>query len=237
MKSITINQAARTAAAALLAVAVVLPAAAYAQGPPEDRGRPANITEKIEERRAQALQRLEEKRTNSQEKSQEKRKAACERRASKLDKHTNRLALRSDRHADVMDRFFERVQEFYDKGQLTVSNYDELEAAAVEAQEKARAEVDTLEGLKVEVDCNDPDVAATVIAFRTSTESARESLKDYRRALVELISSMRAAAAEENAGSENGEFETESETENIGQEETNLESGSENETETEGGTQ
>lgn len=192
--------------ATLFAAISLSVAIASAQGGP-----PPDVAEKIAERRVNALANIKEKRETTQAKSEEARKAACERRLNALESTMARRAEQAERHVGVFDKIFERVQGFYDSGQLTDPDYDTLKASVEAAQEKAQEEAAALEELNVEVDCENPDVAATVGAFRDSVSAARDALKEYRAELVKLISSLRAAAAEENA--QNSDVETEDDNE------------------------
>lgn len=189
----------RRSAASFLALALagslLVGVVTIAQGGP-----PADVVTKIEEHREQAKQKISEKRENAQVKSAEKRQEACERRVSIIEDKLNRMDQHANRLLGVIDSFYTKVTGFYEKGQLTVSNYDELLAAVDEAKATASAEVAAMADLSVDIDCTDPEVAVVIGSFREATSSARTALKAYRAALVDLISAMRAAAAEENAG-------------------------------------
>lgn len=212
VKTLQVNRILGIGVTILMAFSLLLPALAYGQEETEpepetttSHGQPAEIAERVAERKAAAKTMVAEKRETAQEKSQEARQAACERRQEKLTSAMANLSAAAGRHAAAFDSIFTRVQGFYDSGQLVVSNYDELVGAATEAQSAAQVEIGALGNLNVEIDCEDPDVAATVAAFRDSAAAARTALKTYRSALVDLISSLRAQAAEDNASNGDGD--------------------------------
>lgn len=129
----------------------------------------------------------------------------CERRQERLQERIPQLTRSSAALKDAMDAIYERVQGFYESGQLSVSNYDELNESVASAQTEAAAAVVTAQEFAFELDCENPNVGEQMDGFRQAVIEAREELKEYRSELVELISALRAEAAEENAGDGEGE--------------------------------
>lgn len=155
--------------------------------------RTQNIQERVEERRAQVLQDV------------------CERRQEQLNARVPQLANQSTRLLGAMDNIYERVQEFYESGQLTVDEYEALNTSVSDAQMNAEASVQVVTSYEFMLDCDNPSVGDQLYGFREAVTEAREELKTYRAELVGLISSLRAAAA---AG-QDSEASTEPETERI----------------------
>ena len=183
----------------VLSVGLFLPSVVNAQQEDKQRSRPAKVTERIDERKAEAMIKVEEKRESATVKSTEARTAACEKRQTKIVSAMSRISTQASKHVETFDKIYKRVQGFYAKGQLTVANYDELNTAVTEAQANATLEASVLSELNVEIDCENPDVAGTVAAYRDNTTTAKEALKTYRSTLVELISSLKAEAANKNS--------------------------------------
>lgn len=228
-------------ASAALFVALALPSVVMAQEDTEEvitesnRGRSAKVEKKISDRKDAAADRIAEKREASETKSAEARLKACEKRKSKLESSMSKISTRAEKLVGTFDKVYERVQGFYESGQLTVSNYDELNDAVALAQENAATEAATLSELESEIDCEDPEVAAEVSTYRVSTDEAKAALKEYKTALVALISSMRSAAADKS-DSDTQDDSDESETENEGESE-EVENENEEETESENDTE
>jgi hypothetical protein len=222
------------AALVFLATLLLLPHIASAQGSGNGTDQQDSVSDRVEERKAAARQRIEDKRAQVEEKTQAARQAACERREDTLEASMERVSTQAGRLLGVIDKIYDRVQGFYETGQLTVSNYDELNAAVTDAQQAAKVEIEALDELNVEIDCENPDVAGSVAAFRDSATAARQSLKDYRAALVALISSLRAEAAENKADDSSSDDATddssENENENENETENENESGDDNST-------
>jgi hypothetical protein len=221
-QSIYIKRLAIVLTALAFALVALMPAIAGAHGNNEDEDHHTTSQERVEERQAKAQARIEARQARLEEREavrQERRQAACERRLERINAVMDNLSRQASNHLIVFNRFYDRVQEFYDSGQLTVSNYGELKAAADASKDAAALEIEALVQLDVEVDCTDPEVAVKVGAFKDSAEAARDALKTYRKSLVELISSMRAEAAEQNAQNK-PEDENEGAEEGSGQEET-----------------
>lgn len=209
------NRFIKLTAAVAFMFAMVAPVAVTAQQ--------VSAQEQREAARARALERAENRETRVAEIRQkvEDRKAqvkqdVCERRQEQLQARIPRLAQSVTTLQGVMDSFYTRVVGFYESGQLTVSNYDELVEAVELAKANAASSAEAVESYEFELDCEANDVGAQLDGYRTAVSEARDSLKAYRQALVDLISSMRAAAAEagdESDANEEAEDETTNETE------------------------
>lgn len=184
----------------LLSLALLLPGTTFAQGNGRNSDRKTAVKEKVEKRKAEAKEKVSKKRESKEENSQEKRQERCLRRVTKLEMSMERIASQASRYIGIVDSKYARVQDFYDSGKLTVNNYDELNGAVMVAQEAAQVEVDALLELTVDIDCSDEDVAESIAAFSGSAKSVKTVLKDYRKALVALISKLRAEAAEQKVG-------------------------------------
>lgn len=210
--------------ATLMVAALTLPAIVSAQ-PAErgERGEQARVA--AQERRRSVEEAREERVSDIQQKVQERRAQVqadvCERREDQLARMVPRLSTGSERLLAAMDNVYERVQGFYASGQLTVANYQELDEAVAAAQTEATASVEGLtEEFEFEFDCDNPSLGDQMFAFRESVADTRETLKDYRTQLVALISSLRAAAAEETEAATDQVDET-NEADDINREEEN----------------
>lgn len=126
----------------------------------------------------------------------------CERRQEQLQRRIPQLATQSNRLLGVIDSMYERVETFYETGQLTVENYDELSRRVQAAQENAYGAIESVASYEFDLDCEDASAGDQAYAFRLSVGEARDSLKAYRSELVALISSLRSAAAEESSEDE-----------------------------------
>lgn len=168
---------------------------------------------KAQEARQSAKERIEEIKERNQQRRAELKLDICQRRQARIQNSITRISDRASRIKGVIDRMFVRVQGFYAEGQLTVENYEELETNVETAQADAEASIAALESYVFTLNCEDPNAASQLANFREAVNETKTELKDYRKALVELISSMRAAAAEENANDDSTETETENENE------------------------
>lgn len=183
---------------------------AFAQGQ-------SNLTR---EERAQAREVRREARLNEQEVKKEAREKAkeiraqaraerselkpdkCERNQAKIERAIPRISRNAENLVGVFDKIYDRVQGFYESGQLTVSNYDELADAVDEAQLAATTDVAALQELEFTLDCDDPETGVELVSLKDIATGTKDSIKSYRSALVDLISAMRSAAAEASEDSE-----------------------------------
>ncbi len=173
----------------------------------EAKGNSSKVKERVNERKQEAQQKIDDKRSQREEKTAEKTQAACERRLSKITSTMERLSSKADNLQGVIDSKYAKVQDFVTNKQLNDPDYDNLNAAVAEAQAASLVEIAALSELNVEIDCTDPEVTVSVSAFKDSASAAKESLRTYRQALVSLISSLRAAVADENNGDNSSDSE------------------------------
>lgn len=188
------------AASVTLTVGAFFPAHAQTSLPNRGQDRAA-------EARANAQQRTEQIRQDAQTRGLSVREDVCERRAERMQENIPRLARSSAQLLEVMDRMYERVQEFYASGQLTVDDYEELSESVEIAQADAQTSVEVVGNFVFEFDCDSPGLGQQLEGFRQAVRGAREELKVYRTELVALISALRAEAAESTNNDEAEEVE------------------------------
>ncbi len=144
-------------------------------------------------------------RAKGKEKSTEARVAACEKRQTALHTKTDRYQDNAGKYLGVVDKIFDRVQSFYDNEKLTAPNYDELVATATLAKSEAGASIDTLGEFEEVVDCEDPDVAKDVSAFRGGASQTRELLHAYSTSVKNVISAMQSVNSNANQNGDSTE--------------------------------
>lgn len=141
-------------------------------------------------------------RNQAQARTAQLRTDVCERKEQQLNQLMPGMSRRATALLTAMDAVYGRVQQFYETGQLTVDNYDELKAGVDTAQTEAAAAVQTLQDYEFDLNCDDRQAGGDLDSFRLSAGEAKESLKAYRAELVNLISAMRAAAASTDTAEE-----------------------------------
>lgn len=184
-----------------LSLGIVAPAAAVANPERADEMR-QTAAQRAAERRQSKEQRLAEIKAEVDARKLELSEARCEAREAKLKELVPKLAKSANRLKMVMDKKYEQVQEFYASGRLTVENYEELVAAIELAKANAEQSLEALASYQIEVDCTQNGLGGQLDAYRTAVKETRDELKEYRKALVALISSLRAEAAEANSEEE-----------------------------------
>lgn len=162
-----------------------------------------------EQFRQQAQTELAKRKASVMEHTQQQRQKACEARKQNLDKRMDRAVTQAKKHEAVFDKIYGRVKAFHDDKQLNTPDYDSLVAAVDQAKTDAETSITALESLQFDIDCTQDKVADSVSTFQQALKSTRDSLKDYRKAIVELIKSLKGASTGQNDQSDN-ETETES---------------------------
>lgn len=188
-----------TLSAAMLLAPVT---AVLAQNGHQSEPRSSEHMAQAEHHRQMAEERVAEIKQQVEERHQQIRQEVCERRQATMQRVIPRLATNATALKTAIDTVYQRVQGFYESGQLSVENYDELKAGADAAQAEATTAVAAVESYEFELDCTNPNVARQLDGFRLAIQEAKDALKAYRVALVELISALRAEAAEANAQNE-----------------------------------
>jgi lysyl-tRNA synthetase class II len=149
-----------------------------------------------EQFRAQAKAKVESTvKAKTETKTHEQKQQACSARKANLTKRMNNSVAAAERHKAVFDKIYTRVQNFYTDKKLNVANYDTLKTSADTAKQDAADQIAALKSLDVTVDCTQADSLATNIsAFQSAVKSTRDSLKAYRKSLVDLITALHGAS-------------------------------------------
>lgn len=161
------------------------------------------LRELAKQRAEQQKEAIEEKREEIKEKAQERKAEVnverCERNQSKLEDLLPRLSNSATAQTRVLDTMYERVAGFYETGQLTVENYEEL-VAAIETQKMEAADaLSILSASTVELDCDQSGLGSQLSEYRESVAVVRDEVREYRAALVDLIKAMKSAAADSSS--------------------------------------
>lgn len=173
-------------------VAMALPSAAHGQAANNDNSSKGQTLAQQYRQMAQSY--VQAAKLNHQTQSQTHRQAACEARKAAISTRMTDAVSFATTHKAVFDKIYQRIQTFYTTKKLNVSNYDSLKSAVDTAQSNAQAQIEALKTLDVNIDCSSQTVASSVSAFKQAVQSARDSLKAYRAALVNLINSLKGAS-------------------------------------------
>lgn len=165
----------------------------------EDKAKVENQARDLAEKfRTQARTKIAEDRAKVRQQTQKERQTACESRKTNLTKRMANAVARAQKHKAVFDKIYVRLQNFHDTKNLDVANYETLIANANTAQAEAAASISALEALNVTLDCASETVAESVGVFQQAVKNTRDSLKNYRSALVELTTALKGASTSTN---------------------------------------
>jgi hypothetical protein len=154
-------------------------------------GAGGSLTEQFRE---VAKQKVQQAKQNHKKQTEAQREKVCDAREANLTKRMSRSVTVANQYKDNIDRIYGKVKDFYTTKQLNVANYDELTANVDTAQSAAADSISALKSLDVSVDCASQTVADSVASFREAVTGSRDSLKTYRQALVDLITSLKGAS-------------------------------------------
>lgn len=200
---------------ATLSIFMLAPAVTSAQPPekPNERGsfnRSENSKNPNQNRSSsrsdEARIRAEERKREIKEKVQNNRlqirRDVCERKHQEITKKMPNFSHGASSVKKTLDTVYERVLGFYENSRLTVDNYSELVGSVEVARINAEAAMGVLENQTFSLDCSDPDMSQKLDSHRLAIQDAREALKAYKRALIDLISSMRSSSSENGSNNQ-----------------------------------
>jgi hypothetical protein len=150
-----------------------------------------------------AQQDLAQRKTQVKEHTEAEREKFCDNRKDNMTNRMSNAVKNAQAHKAVFDKIYTRVKAFHDSKNLDVANYDALVAAADKAQSDAAASISALQGLNVPVDCTSQTVVDNVSSFQQAVKATRDSLKTYRSAITDLISTLKGASTSTNTNSSN----------------------------------
>jgi chromosome segregation ATPase len=157
-----------------------------------------NLTGKL---RQQGEAELQAKKQTVKQKTEAEREKSCTARKNNLTKRMANSVKQAQKHKAVIDKAYARVKTFHDSKNLNTPDYASLTAAIDTAQTNAQNSINALKSLDVNVDCTSQTVASTVSSYQQAVKNTRDSLKTYRKALVDLIKAMKGAST--GTGSQN----------------------------------
>ncbi|MBI4033405.1 hypothetical protein HY379_00205 [Candidatus Saccharibacteria bacterium] len=133
---------------------------------------------------------------------------ACETRERVINNILDRVANRGERRLNVYSAIFERVQGFYTKKDLSLSNYDQLVADVNAKKAAAQTAVDEIGDKQVDFACDGSDPKGAVAGFREDLKAEIKALHAYQQSLKDLIVAVKtsiADTAQSNSNSSEGE--------------------------------
>lgn len=159
-----------------------------------------SLQEMRENAKSQAKTKSEEIKQQVKDRKIELKKEVCERRQARLINVPSRMNKNASTLQGVLDKKYAKVQEFYTTKNLTVTNYETLKSNVDTAQAASQAAVDALKDYNFTFSCDTPGLGQQLDGLRLVANEAKTKLKDYRKALVDLINSI-TSSVEQNSTS------------------------------------
>lgn len=149
--------------------------------------------------KAEAAKKAAEARSEQAKKDAEARritvkKDRCEESKGKLTEAVPHLAQGVTSVKKALDEKYQKVQDIYSSGKLTVSNYETLNTNVNSAKAAAEASIANIDPASVTIDCANGALGTQLDSYRSTVKEARTSLKQYHTALVVLIEGLTSAA-------------------------------------------
>lgn len=142
--------------------------------------------QQAETARTEAKERLAVKQQEIRIKLDTARKERCEAREERINRIVAKATEQSQKHLEVFQSIEAKVTTFYVEKQLTVANYDSLQAAVDEKEAAAIAAIQSTDA--VSLDCDTEGAGREIGTFvRSSVQDLHVALKAYRTAIKDLI--------------------------------------------------
>jgi hypothetical protein len=197
----------------MLACLLCLPVLVQAQSTQEEIAETTTTTarEQAQERRKTKQARVTEIKEEVAARKLAVKASVCEKQEAKLNAMIPRVTRNAGVIKGVIDKHYQRVQDFYASGQLTTPDYDTLVTAIELAKANAEASIETIEEYEVTVDCTSEEAGEQLDGFRSAAQKAKDDLKTYRKEVVALISALKSANASQNQEEDEANEETDTE--------------------------
>lgn len=161
----------------------------------------ASLQELRENAKSQAKTKSEEIKQQVKDRKIELKKEVCERRQARLINVPSRMNKNASTLQGVLDKKYAKVQEFYTTKNLTVTNYDTLKSNVDTAQAASQAAVDALKDYNFTFSCDTPGLGQQLDGLRSTANEAKTKIKEYRKALIALITAISNSIDEEATNS------------------------------------
>lgn len=147
--------------------------------------------ERIQEQKTELENEIKQKKEDRKEKLEGRRLAQCENRQDNINSLLDKSAALGKERLARIQAVEEGVKAFYEKQQLSSTEYDAALKAADEKQAAAIAALDVVSSENFNCDQVDGSKPSDII--HTTNEAKRTALKDYRDSVQELIRVVRQA--------------------------------------------
>lgn len=117
----------------------------------------------------------------------EARKRVCENRARNVEEKAANFVRHAEKHLAVFDKISDRTQDFAEKRDRKPDNYDALLADVASKREQVLTDIAAFKQVAGEFDCEGENPEASGTLLKEQAKVVRESLKEYRTAIKNLI--------------------------------------------------
>lgn len=195
-----------------MAVALLVPAVASAQGgreglaqtsnpvsesteAPADRTTKARqeLQAKLDAQKAARQEKVESLRAEANERLDATKRKVCQTRQANINRIMTNMNNRRHNAFERITKISTAVQEFYTKKQLTVDNYDELLATLTAAQAAAQESMNAQESVP-KLDCDGDRPKTSVANFKEKRSDSIDAMKAYRDAVKAFTEAVRTTA-------------------------------------------
>ena len=157
--------------------------------------------ESLRERIANAKEAAKERALQAKAEAQERKLTLaadrCEAMKEKLVAVVPRLGNGVTSVKTSLDKNYDRIVAVHESGKLDTPDYDTLVSAVDEAKTAAEASMALVDPSSITIDCDNKGLGTQLDDYRSVIKAARDDLKSYHKALVDLVSAMNASSAKD----------------------------------------
>jgi hypothetical protein len=125
---------------------------------------------------------------------------SCDAHEKAINNIMQRISARGANQIGVFNKIAERVEAFYTKNNLTVSNYQTLVNAVNTQKAAAQAAIDQVKSTSVTFKCDGSDPQGVGTIFKQNVNNEITALKNYKTAVKNLLVAVKTAADASSTG-------------------------------------
>lgn len=118
---------------------------------------------------------------------------SCENRETAINNILDKIAQRGEKKLGAYTSIFEKVQAFYIRKGLSVSNYEALVAEANTKKAAAQAAVDDIKAKQIEFACDGGDPKGAATGFKADLKAEISALHAYQQSIKNLVTAIRSS--------------------------------------------
>lgn len=164
--------------------------------------RQQQAADKLQQAQYKVQTRMREAEAGGGKKLDEAKLKACQQREGRIAELMQRMSVRGSNQVGLIAAVQDRAQAFATSKQLSISNYDNLAAAANQAKATAQSAVNAVNDAKAGFACQGNDPGGVGNGFGELVSARADAIQNYRDAVRNMVQAIKTAAKAGQTGQE-----------------------------------